>query len=104
MNGQAVEVRLCSSPDCSLYHFRLGRKGKASKTTSCKAIKARCKDCMPNQRVRNCQDKDCFLYPYRLGKNPNIKRPNASSNFNVIEIKSLYTGRFRDENDKKVNK
>ena len=41
-------------------------------TSTLKAIRADCIDCMGGQRglVRDCELRGCPLWPYRMGKNP----------------------------------
>jgi hypothetical protein len=73
MNGQPYEVRLCPDKDCSLYEYRMNKKVENQKRSSCKAIKARCKDCHTEGVVKNCEFTDCELYPYREGNNPSRK-------------------------------
>ncbi|MDL2217006.1 hypothetical protein LJB81_04680, partial [Desulfovibrio sp. OttesenSCG-928-M14] len=78
----ANEVRLCVSPQCKLYPYRLGKRPDADNhyegalLTPVKAIRARCLDCsgfMPSE-VRRCFLPECVLYHYRMGKNPNCRK------------------------------
>ena len=67
--------------------------------TPLKAIRAKCLDCMCDQRieVKLCPITDCTLYPYRLGKNPSRKglgnhnapfKPKSTISANVSEAGS----------------
>ena len=78
MNNQANEVKLCTSPECSLYPYRLGRKSEDTKLSRIKSIRARCKDCEPENYPKYCDETECHLYPYREGKNPNRKGLDTS--------------------------
>ncbi len=85
MNNQPNEVALCTSPDCALYVYRMGR-GRGS---TIKAIKRKCLDCATLQdKVKSCKLKECFLYTYRLGKNPKRKGLGGS-------LEQLKTARSR---------
>lgn len=72
-NNQQLEVKLCHDKTCPIwgYRERIKQKNYEYKLTTCKAIKARCKDCMPEDRILNCQDTKCYLHPFRQGRNPN---------------------------------
>ncbi len=92
MNNQPGEVRLCTSSECSLYNYRLGRTLKKSRLTSLKSIKVRCIDCATSAIEANlCKEKNCQLYEYRNGHNPSRKGIGGNiGNFNkgLVKISS----------------
>jgi hypothetical protein len=69
---QANEVRLCQSPQCGLYPYRLGRMPGTPGQSCLKAIRARCLDCVcwSTKEVAICKT-PYVLNPFRIGKNPN---------------------------------
>ena len=99
-NHMIQEISLCPNKSCSLWVYRFGKKKSEYeyKLTSCKAIKKRCKDCMPHKNVINCKFNDCELYPFRLGKNPNRKGLGGHENIALIAKKHRLKGRFSNEN------
>ncbi len=83
--GSSREVALCvSGPDkrhpCDLWHYRFGKIPPKVSRSLLKAIKARCRDCMPDG-PKDCDANTpydhippCPLWPYRLGRNPNVSK------------------------------
>jgi hypothetical protein len=69
------EVELCPAETCPLWLFRFGSYPADHQGTKSvlRPIKARCKDCLPEEPVRDCEKKLCSLWPYRLGTNPKRK-------------------------------
>ena len=69
MNGQAPEVRLCTSPECAFYPLRFGKGSAKLDTTPFQAIHAKCVDCSDGiGKVRGCPHSECVLHPFRMGK------------------------------------
>ena len=79
MVGSEKEVNLCSSEDCPLWEYRLGKRpeGKKVRYTPIKAIRKRCMNCAESLAdIGKCPFNGkgsfdfCPLYPFRMGKNP----------------------------------
>ena len=92
MNGQPVEVRLCTSPECALYPLRFGKGSRAAGLGPLRAIKAKCTDCSDGIRnVGTCPHEECVLFPYRLGHRPEhrayVRSKGQSHVFRVSEAK-----------------
>ena len=80
----AKEVRICDpfilnhykedSWECSLYHFRFGKRGKKAKKTTCKAIRENCLYCCvgSHKEIQLCGGY-CPLKEFRFGKNPALQ-------------------------------
>lgn len=73
----AKEVRLCPSPKCVLYPYRLGTIPKGASRQLTKVIKSRCRECC--ERPKDCDagkpymmHPPCHLWPFRMGRNPNV--------------------------------
>lgn len=71
MNDQAYEIPLCTSKECALHPFRMGKRQPGK--SPLKAIRVRCLDCVEGAKeVRECSTAICTLNPFRMGHNPNI--------------------------------
>jgi hypothetical protein len=74
-NEQPLEVKLCPSTGCPLYHYRFGRNPapeiKAEIPVVLKSMRLICLNCATTPKlVEECWVKDCPFYHYRFGKNP----------------------------------
>ena len=77
--GSAKEVRLCPSPECDLYRYRLGaaRTGRGK----LKAIRRHCVNCVGGEvsEVQKCSCPGCPLFIYRMGRNPRLKGKRSAN-------------------------
>ena len=92
-NDQASEVRLCQSPQCGLYPYRLGRMPGLPGQSCLKAIRARCLDCCcwNDAEVRRCKT-DCVLNPYRMGTNPNYSEETREKHRQAAKNRLSFAG------------